>query len=108
LKIAREIGDRRGEGNALGNLGNAYAALGETKRAIEFYEQRLKIAQEIGDRQGESNACWNYGLALEKLAEFGRAAELMQVTVDYEKYIDHPDAEKDAARVEEVKKKAKL
>ena len=30
LSIAREIGDRRGEGNALGNLGLAYADLGET------------------------------------------------------------------------------
>ena len=32
-------GDRRGEGNALGNLGSAYYALGEARRAIEFYEQ---------------------------------------------------------------------
>ena len=41
LMIAREIGDRRGEGNALGNLGIAYADLGETRKAIEFYEQAL-------------------------------------------------------------------
>ncbi len=29
LEIAREIGDQRGEGAALGNLGSAYAVLGE-------------------------------------------------------------------------------
>ena len=55
LKIAREIGDRRGEGNCLGNLGLAYSDLGELKKAIEYYEQALKIAREIGDRRGEGN-----------------------------------------------------
>ena len=30
------LGDRRGEGNALGNLGNAWADLGEPRRAIEL------------------------------------------------------------------------
>ena len=40
----REIGDRRGEGNALGNLGLAYAALGQVEQAIGFYEQDLAIA----------------------------------------------------------------
>ena len=34
LAAARGIGDRRGEANALGNLGNAYADLGETRREI--------------------------------------------------------------------------
>jgi hypothetical protein len=34
----REIGDRRGEGNALGNLGIAYADLGDARKAIDFYE----------------------------------------------------------------------
>ena len=47
--IFREIGDRRGEGNSLGNLGNAYAALGETRRAIEHYQQSLAIGREISD-----------------------------------------------------------
>jgi tetratricopeptide (TPR) repeat protein len=53
-----------GEGNALGNLGLAYAALGETRKAIDYYEQRLVIAREIGDRRGEGNALANMGLAL--------------------------------------------
>ena len=51
LKIAREIGDRRGEGTRLGNLGIAYSDLGEAKKAIDYYEQALKIAREIGDRR---------------------------------------------------------
>ncbi len=39
--------------NALGNLGIARADLGETRKAIELYEQWLAIAREIGDRHGE-------------------------------------------------------
>jgi tetratricopeptide (TPR) repeat protein len=55
LESAREIGDRQGEVNASGNLGIAYADLGEPRRAIELYERQLEIARELGDRQGEAN-----------------------------------------------------
>ncbi len=41
LALARESGDRRGEGEALGNLGLAYAYLGDPRRATRFYEQGL-------------------------------------------------------------------
>ena len=60
LAAARRLQDRAGEGVALGNLGIAYAALGETRRAIQFYEQQLAIVREIGDRRGEGNdlATW--------------------------------------------------
>jgi hypothetical protein len=51
--IAREVGGRRSESNSLGNLGNAYAALSEMRKAIEFHQQALLIAHEIGDRRGE-------------------------------------------------------
>ena len=64
LSIDREIGDRRGEGNALGNLGNAYADLGETGRAIQSYEQALLIDREIGDRRGEGIDLGNLGTCL--------------------------------------------
>ena len=53
LTIAREIGDRRGEGADLSSLGIRYATLGETERAIEYYEQALAIAREIGDKRME-------------------------------------------------------
>ena len=49
LAISREIGDRRGEGKGLGNLGNAYYNLGQVGRAIVYYQQALWISREIGD-----------------------------------------------------------
>ena len=33
MKIAKEIGDRAGEGGAYGNLGNAYQSLGDYGKA---------------------------------------------------------------------------
>ena len=73
LVIVREIGDRRGEGNALGNLGLAYADLGEVEKAIGSYEQALVITREIGDRRGEGNALGNLGLAYADLGEVEKA-----------------------------------
>jgi tetratricopeptide (TPR) repeat protein len=75
LEIFREIGNRRGEGNALGNLGIAYRQLVEPLRAIEYYDQSLEIFREIGDRRGEGQALRSLGLAYADLSELQRAIE---------------------------------
>ena len=75
VAAARQIGDRGLEGNHLGNLGLVYAALGETQRAIEYYEQALAIARDIGDRRGEGNALGNLGIAYKNLGEVRQAIE---------------------------------
>ncbi len=105
LEIARELGDRRGEGTALGNLGNVYTNLGDARKAIDFYEQDLVIAREISDRRGEAFASWNLGLALEMESQFAQAVVAMQVCVDFERNIGHPDAEADAARLEQLRQR---
>ena len=64
-----------GRAEALSNLGNAYAALGDTRKAIELYEQRLVIAREIGDRRGEGNSLGNLGSAYNALGDTRRAIE---------------------------------
>ncbi|NPA26648.1 MAG: tetratricopeptide repeat protein, partial [Chloroflexi bacterium] len=103
LAIAREIGDRRNEGAWLGALGLAYAALGRVEEAIEHYQQALAIAREIGDKRNEGIHAWNLGLAYEKLGDCARAAEWMQILVDYERAIGHPDAEKHAQHLAQVR-----
>jgi hypothetical protein len=45
--IAREIGDRRGEGTALNNLASAYQALGDLCRAIAHFRGALNIFEAI-------------------------------------------------------------
>ena len=69
LDCARRTGNKKAEGAHLGNLGSAYAALGDARKAIDYYEQRLVIAREIGDRRGEGNALGNLGLAYAALGD---------------------------------------
>ena len=91
LTIARAIGDRRGEGTALGSLGIAYANLGQVERAIGSYEQHLAIARAIGDRQGEGNALGNLGLAYANLGEVERAIGFLEQAVRIGQEIKDPN-----------------
>ncbi|BAZ48491.1 TPR repeat-containing protein [Nostoc sp. NIES-4103] len=75
LVIYREIKDRKGEGNALGNLGNAYYALGDYAKAIEYYSSSLAIAREIKYRLGEGRSLGNLGLAYNALGYYAKAIE---------------------------------
>jgi tetratricopeptide (TPR) repeat protein len=78
LKAAQILKAKGSEGNALGNLGLAYADLGEVRKAIEFQEQRIAIAREIGDRRGEGNALGNLGNAYLSLGEVRKAIEFYE------------------------------
>ncbi len=78
LDAARHLQRREDEGNALGNLGLAYAALGETRKAIEFHQQDLDIRREIGDRRGEGADLGNLGNAYAALGETRKAIEFHQ------------------------------
>ena len=49
LVIAREIGDRRGEGNSMWNSALALDPLGDREQAIACAEAALKIYEEIED-----------------------------------------------------------
>jgi tetratricopeptide (TPR) repeat protein len=80
LSAARQIGDRRYEGAALGNLGIAYFNLGEVRKAIEFYEEYLAIAREIGDRRYEGAALANLG---NTYSEFGETHKAIEFYEDY-------------------------
>jgi len=87
LDAARRLGDRRGEGNHLGNLGNAYAALGEVRKAIEYYEQALKIDREIGNRRGEGADLGNLGNACFRLGEVRKAIEYYKQALEIARQI---------------------
>ena len=58
LKIARKIGDRRGEGAALGNLGSGLRLIWAIPRkAIEYHDQALKIRPQDRGQTGLKGAC---------------------------------------------------
>ena len=80
LEVARStavsLGDRRGEGFALGNLGLAFSDLGEPEKAIGYYEQTLEVSREIGDQWAEGAALGNLGVAYSALGEFEKAIDI--------------------------------
>ena len=49
LQKARGIGDRKAEKNALSVLALAYSRLGQTQKAIQFFQEQLIICQESED-----------------------------------------------------------
>ncbi len=75
---ARITKHREAEDTALGNLGTAYADLGDARKAIEFYEQQLVIVREIGDRRGEGAALGNLGSAYAALGNARKAIEFYE------------------------------
>lgn len=107
LVILGEIGDLRGEAHAFGNLGVAYKILGDPRKAIGSYDRAIAISRKIGDRRGEAMGNWNLGLAYEKEGEIDKAINAMNILVAYEQEINHPDTEKHAAFVKELRKKQK-
>jgi CHAT domain-containing protein len=78
LTIYREIQDRLGEGQSLGNLGAAYRNLGDYAKAIEYQQQSLAIARQIKDRNGEGHALGNLGIAYGALGDYAKAIEYQQ------------------------------
>ena len=74
LKLYREIKDRLGEGQSLGNLGLAYLSLGNYPKAIEYQEQSLAIARQLKHRLGEGNALGNLGSAYLSLGNYPKSS----------------------------------
>jgi tetratricopeptide (TPR) repeat protein len=73
LLTSRLFKYRNAECKALGNLGVAYADLGNARKAIDFFNQALAISREINYRRGESGALGNLGLAYHHLGEDDKA-----------------------------------
>lgn len=69
LKITAELKDVAGEGRAVGNLGNAYTAIGDYSEAIQYHRRRLKIANDANDLPARARACGNLGNAYSALGD---------------------------------------
>lgn len=67
LEITCSLNDKSGEGRALGNLGNAYTAIGDYAEAITYHERRLELAVVAKDLAARARACGNLGNAYSAL-----------------------------------------
>jgi tetratricopeptide (TPR) repeat protein len=78
LAIARDTGNRNGEGTALGELGFCNYRLGQIARAVDVFQRALAIARELGDRVGESIRLVGLGMCYTYRGEIARGAEIYQ------------------------------
>jgi tetratricopeptide (TPR) repeat protein len=74
LAIEHKFGNREGEAIHLINLGNAYAALGQTTTSIDYFNQAIKIDREIENLEGLAQDLSNLGGSY---AELGKPDEAM-------------------------------
>jgi tetratricopeptide (TPR) repeat protein len=75
LAIAKEVGDRAGEGRAYGNLCNAYQSQGDFIKTIEYHTQHLAIAKEVGDRRGDGRAYASLDIEYQSHGDISKAIE---------------------------------
>lgn len=93
LSTAREVGDKSGEENALGNLGNFYQFLGDNGKAIEHYEQALAIAREIKDFRNGGIWLGNLGSAYAWMGENPKSTEYFEQALIIARAIGNKKAE---------------
>jgi len=78
LAAARRLNNRKEEGVHLGNLGVAYAAMGQTRYAVKLHEQALHISRETEDRWSEAHDLSELGMAYLSLGEPQQAVEFLE------------------------------
>ena len=93
LGIAKEKGNRVGEGRAYANLGDAYIQLGDFQRAIDCYKQSLNIAKEQGNRAGEGRAYNKLGVAYYNLGNFQQAIGYYMQSLNFFKEVGYREWE---------------
>ena len=96
LKAARDSHNRKSEGLALANIGNAYSDLGEAHKAIEFHEQYLAIAREIKDRRAEGRALGKLGIDYWQLGNALKSIEFCEQQLAIHREFGTPRDEGDA------------
>ena len=77
-KRSRGGRDRVEESVCYTNLGATYYALGDFRKAIEYYKKSLEIMKEIGDRAGELKNYTNLGATFRSLGDFKKAIEYLE------------------------------
>jgi len=82
LIINREIGNRRNEAIALGNVGNGCLRLGDDSRARQHLEECLQLARALGDRTTEPNTLTNLSVLSLRRGEDAHALSYAQAAVE--------------------------
>jgi Tfp pilus assembly protein PilF len=93
LVIRREIGDRRGEGIELSNLGAITLRRGQLAEAESYFQQALVIRRAVGDRRGEGIELSNLGAIARRRGQLAEAADLFQQALVIDREVGDRQAE---------------
>ena len=85
LSIAKNMGDREGEGNAYYKLGCKNYSLSNFKQAVEYHKLYLNIAKQLGDKDGEARAYCHLGNAYQGLGNYKEALEYHKLDLNIAK-----------------------
>ena len=88
LDIAKEIGDKRKEGNILGNLGSLYITIGDYTTSLSYNNEAMQIAIDIGDKRREGIILGNIGIVYSYLGEYDNAVECYHRSVEISKRLE--------------------
>jgi hypothetical protein len=100
LSVQRDVGDRAGEGITFNDIGEAHFKLGDTKRALEYYERALPILRDVGYRAGEATVLFNLGNVAEKNGDIVAAIDLVTQAVKIDEAIESPELAERRAHLE--------
>ena len=73
--IAKDLGDRNIESQAINNLGIVHQQLHEYDKALDYYHQSLVLSRQLGSRNEEGNALNNIGAVYSELEDYPNALD---------------------------------
>lgn len=89
LMLFRGLGDRRGVGGILNNLGENADSRGDTKTAVRYYQEALAIARENGERVLQIVYQSNLGGLRLKLGDFAAAENDLRQSIEMAGDVGH-------------------
>lgn len=93
LLINRELGNRRNEAIALGNLGNSWLRLGQDTQTREHLEAGLRLACDVGDRATQANTLTNLSLLALRQGDDPLALVQAQQALELASVVQSPEFE---------------
>jgi len=75
LEQAKELGDKRGVGSCLMNIGNVHYHKGDYEKALDYWDKSLAIRGEIGDKLGMGHSLNNIGAVHHNKGDYEKALD---------------------------------
>ena len=78
MAIRKEIGDVKGEGVSLNNIGLVYKSWGQYDKALRFFEHSLATRLQTGDVESEGSTLNNIGSVYNALGQYQKALDYFE------------------------------